>query len=71
MYHITKVSQLKGSNVEGLEQNGSGLKRVLKQRKGLRLKTGKQWLNIKGGYQRKKIKQMGDKQCLSSFRCLN
>ena len=71
MYHITKVSQLKGSNVEGLEQNGSGLKRVLKQRKGLRLKTGKQWLNVKGRYRKKKIKQLGNKQCPSSFQCLN
>ena len=63
MYHITKVSQLKGSNVEGLEQNGSGLKRILKQRKGLRLKMEKQWLNVKGGHQMKKktIKQMGNK----------
>ena len=63
MYHITKVSQLKGSNVEGLEQNGSGLKRVQNKRKGLRLKTGKQWVNIKDRHRTKKktIKQMGNK----------
>ena len=45
-----KVSQLVGAKVECFEQNGNWVKTGLKQRKSLKRKRGKQWVNMKGRY---------------------